>query len=34
MANTVGTTNSRVITLWVIADARFDQPHALDATFC
>src|SRR5258708_39389297 len=27
MANNVGTTNSRVITLWVIADTRFDQPQ-------
>src|SRR5579859_3472997 len=26
MAATVGTTNSRVITLWVIADTRFDLP--------
>src|SRR2546430_7584854 len=26
MATTVGTTNSRAITLWVIADTRFDLP--------
>jgi hypothetical protein len=28
MANTVGTTNSRAILLWVIADTRFDLPQA------
>jgi hypothetical protein len=35
IANTVGRTISRVIPLWVIADTRFDLPHALDdAIFC
>jgi hypothetical protein len=33
MANSVGTTNSRVITFSVIADTRFDLPRALDAIF-
>ena len=27
-ANTVGTTNCKVIALWIIADTRFDLPHA------
>jgi hypothetical protein len=32
-AKTVRTTNFKVIAFWVIADTRFDLPHAINATF-
>src|ERR1700674_4535210 len=33
-ANTVGTTNFKLIALWVIADSRFELTHAQDGAFC
>jgi hypothetical protein len=33
IVKTVRTTNFKVTALWVIADTRFDLPHAINATF-